>query len=132
MPIRPCPTDENMIQGGTIRGSINLPAQSLYPALPTVYSMVKAAGICRVVWYCCRLLPVLRGGDQANVLDCTASSRGRGTRAAGWFCDYLEKKGDESVQSLIVLEEVRGWVKGGAEFINWIDGYDKAYWEETL
>ncbi|KAL7942071.1 Rhodanese-like domain-containing protein [Trichoderma barbatum] len=97
-------------QGGTIRGSINLPAQSLYPALPTIYNMIKSAGICRVIWYC-------------------SSSRGRGTRAACWFGDYLEEKGDESIQSLILFEGVKGWAKGGAEYIDWIDGYDKAYWE---
>ncbi|EHK18290.1 uncharacterized protein TRIVIDRAFT_47227 [Trichoderma virens Gv29-8] len=97
-------------QGGTIRGSINLPAQSLYPALPTVYNMIKAAGICRVIWYC-------------------SSSRGRGTRAACWFSDYLEEKGDESIQSLILLEGLKGWAKGGPEYVNWVDGYEKTYWE---
>ncbi|OPB44515.1 arsenate reductase Arc2 [Trichoderma guizhouense] len=97
-------------QGGTIRGSINLPAQSLYPALPTVYNMVKTAGIRRVIWYC-------------------SSSRGRGTRAACWFSDYLEEKGDTNTQSLILLEGLKGWAKGGAEYVECIDGYDHAYWE---
>ena len=40
-------------QGGTIRGSINLPAQSLYPTLPTLYSVLKAASVRKVIWYCC-------------------------------------------------------------------------------
>ncbi|PTB37390.1 uncharacterized protein TrAFT101_011115 [Trichoderma asperellum] len=96
-------------QGGTIRGSINLPAQSLFPALPTVYNMVKAAGIRKVIWYC-------------------SSSRGRGTRAACWFDDYLEEKGDKNTQSIILLEGVKGWVKGGAEYIDWVDDYDHAHW----
>jgi hypothetical protein len=42
-------------QGGTIRGSINLPAQSLYPTIPTLYSLVKAANTRKVIWYCCKL-----------------------------------------------------------------------------
>ena len=40
-------------EGGTIRGSINLPAQSLYPTLPTLYAMFQAAGTRKVLWYCC-------------------------------------------------------------------------------
>lgn len=40
------------LQGGTIRGSINLPAQSLYPTIPTLYTLFKAAGVKRVLWYC--------------------------------------------------------------------------------
>ncbi|RYP18975.1 hypothetical protein DL767_009723 [Monosporascus sp. MG133] len=39
-------------QGGTIRGSINLPAQSLYPSIPTLYEIFKAAGVRKVIWYC--------------------------------------------------------------------------------
>lgn len=41
-------------KGGTIRGSINLPAQSLYPTIPTFYEMIKAAGVRKVIWYCCK------------------------------------------------------------------------------
>ena len=40
-------------QGGTIRGSINLPAQSLWPTIPTLYSVLKAASVRKVIWYCC-------------------------------------------------------------------------------
>jgi len=40
------------LQGGTIRGSINLPAQSLWPTIPTLYEVFKAAGLRRIVWYC--------------------------------------------------------------------------------
>lgn len=68
-------------------------------------------------------------GDQINILKWIASSRGRGTRAACWFDDYLEEKGDKNTQSIILLEGVKGWVKGGAEYIDWVDDYDHAYWE---
>lgn len=40
------------LQGGTIRGSINLPAQTLYPAIPTLYSVFNAADVRKVIWYC--------------------------------------------------------------------------------
>ena len=45
-------------QGGIIRGSINLPAQSLYPTIPTLYSMFKAAGLRKIIWYCCECDPL--------------------------------------------------------------------------
>lgn len=40
--------------GGTIKGSINLPAQSLYPSISTLYSLFSAAGVKHVIWYCCK------------------------------------------------------------------------------
>jgi arsenical-resistance protein 2 len=48
-------------QGGTISGSINLPAQSLYPTIPALYALFKSAGVSKAIWYCgtdFALLPV--------------------------------------------------------------------------
>ena len=42
----------NDYEGGTIRGSINLPAQSLYPTIPYLYNLFVAAEIRHVMWYC--------------------------------------------------------------------------------
>ncbi|KAK4164374.1 hypothetical protein QBC43DRAFT_318033 [Cladorrhinum sp. PSN259] len=42
----------NDFEGGTIRGSINLPAQSLYPTLPALYALWNKAGVKRVIFYC--------------------------------------------------------------------------------
>lgn len=39
-------------QGGTIKGSLNLPAQSLYYSLSTVYNLLRAGGVKYIVWYC--------------------------------------------------------------------------------
>lgn len=41
-----------LMQGGTIYGSINLPAQSLYPTIPSLYRLFKAADVRSVIWYC--------------------------------------------------------------------------------
>jgi hypothetical protein len=41
-----------MKQGGTIKGSLNLPAQSLYYSLPTVYNLLRAGGVKYIIWYC--------------------------------------------------------------------------------
>ncbi|KAL6852571.1 hypothetical protein ACO1O0_007117 [Amphichorda felina] len=96
-------------EGGTIRGSLNLPAQSLYPTLPALYSLFKAAKIRRVIWYC-------------------SSSRGRGTRAAGWFDDYLEDRKDEAMESLILVGGISGWARAGGEYVGWMDGYNADAW----
>ncbi|KAJ4157464.1 hypothetical protein NW754_009107 [Fusarium falciforme] len=97
-------------EGGTIRGSINLPAQSLYPIIPTLYSLFESAGVQKIIWYC-------------------SSSRGRGSRAAGWFKDHIDDRGDNDMESLILLEGITGWVKAGGEFVEWIDEFDVAVWE---
>ncbi|KAK1774694.1 Rhodanese-like protein [Copromyces sp. CBS 386.78] len=99
-------------EGGTIRGSINLPAQSLWSTIPTLYEMFKAAGLRKVIWYC-------------------GSSRGRGNRAAGWFADHISKQGDIHMQSLVLLDGIKGWAIAGEEYVQWMDEYDPAVWRES-
>ncbi|KAK3326808.1 Rhodanese-like domain-containing protein [Apodospora peruviana] len=103
----------NDFEGGTIRGSINLPAQSLYPTLATVYNLFKASGVRKVIWYC-------------------GSSTGRGSRAARWFADHLAKPevNDTTMQSLALLGGVRGWANAGHEYVQWMDEYDEAVWSK--
>ncbi|KAF9774791.1 hypothetical protein IL306_007175 [Fusarium sp. DS 682] len=96
-------------EGGTIRGSINLPAQSLYPTIPKLYGVFKAASLRKIIWYC-------------------SSSRGRGTRAAGWFSDYIANRGDSEMKSLVLLEGIKGWATAGGEFVEWMDEYEPAVW----
>ncbi|WVO17462.1 hypothetical protein L204_105154 [Cryptococcus depauperatus] len=97
-------------EGGTIRGSINLPAQSLYPAIPTFYAMLRAAGVPKVIWYC-------------------SSSRGRGARAAGWLRDHIVDSGDSHViESVILHEGIKGWAQAGGEYVEWMDEYNAAAW----
>ncbi|KAJ4138004.1 hypothetical protein NW754_001363 [Fusarium falciforme] len=57
------------------------------------------------------------------------SSRGRGSRAAGWFKDYIDDRGDSDMESLILFEGITGWAKAGGEFVEWIDEFDVAAWE---
>ncbi|KAJ5321144.1 arsenate reductase (Arc2) [Penicillium atrosanguineum] len=42
----------NDFEGGTIRGSVNLPAQSLYPTRPALYTLFASSGVKHVIWYC--------------------------------------------------------------------------------
>lgn len=68
-------------------------------------------------------------GQEEQVLNLsTASSRGRGTRAAGWFSDYIADRGDGEMESLVLLEGIKGWATTGGEFVEWMDEYDAAVW----
>ncbi|GAB7338242.1 hypothetical protein MBLNU457_4573t3 [Dothideomycetes sp. NU457] len=108
---QPFPTN-----GGTIAGSINLPAQTLHPTIPTLYNFMKAARIPLVVWFC-------------------GSSKGRGNRAAAWFADYIKEQNKEeahtNIESKALLEGIKGWALAGDEFTDLMEGYDAAVWSKA-
>ncbi|KAJ5948490.1 hypothetical protein N7454_001797, partial [Penicillium verhagenii] len=99
----------NDFEGGTIRGSLNLPAQSLFPSLPSLHSAISGGKVKQVIWYC-------------------GSSGGRGTRAAAWFADYLEQEHDTELKSLVLEGGIKGWVASGKDYTEWMDGYDASHW----
>ncbi|KAF2009477.1 Rhodanese-like protein [Aaosphaeria arxii CBS 175.79] len=98
-------------EGGTIRTSINLPAQSLHPSIPTLYALFKSAGARKVIWYC-------------------GSSTGRGSRATAWFADYIEDQKDEEMKSLALAGGVKGWAKAGDEYVQQMIEYDASVWSK--
>ncbi|MCJ1409510.1 hypothetical protein MMC19_003591 [Ptychographa xylographoides] len=97
-------------EGGTIRGSINMPAQSLHSSIPSLYALLSTATIRNVIWYC-------------------GSSRGRGKRAAGWFADYIAEQNNTEMESRTLEEGIKGWAKGGEEYVRMMDEYDAAVWK---
>ncbi len=55
-----------------IRGSINLPAQSLYHTIPALYKLFSAAKVSKVIWFCgefMNLLPLLIAVSSRNSSD---------------------------------------------------------------
>ncbi|KAK3388296.1 Rhodanese-like domain-containing protein [Sordaria brevicollis] len=108
----------NDFEGGTLSSSLNLPAQSLHPTLPTLYTLLKSAGTTKVIFYC-------------------GSSTGRGSRCARWFSDYLVKVGDTStesaggIQSLALLGGIKGWVAAGGEYLEFVEGFEGSVWERA-
>ncbi|CAG8932818.1 unnamed protein product [Penicillium salamii] len=98
-------------EGGTIKGSINLPAQSLYSTIPSLYSLISNSGAKYVIWYC-------------------GSCGGRGPRTAAWFADYIQETGDTEMKSLILAGGIKGWAAAGEEFTALIDGYDASVWKK--
>ncbi|KAH6641830.1 Rhodanese-like domain-containing protein [Chaetomium tenue] len=99
----------NDFEGGTIRSSLNIPAQSLPLTLSAVYTTFKAAGLRKVIFYC-------------------GSSKGRGSRAAGWLADHIAEAGDNETQSLALAGGIKGWVAAGGEYVGWMEGYEEAVW----
>ncbi|KAK9342813.1 Rhodanese-like domain-containing protein [Lipomyces starkeyi] len=97
-------------EGGTIVGSMNLPAQSLYPSIPMLYNLLAAAQVPSIVWYC-------------------GSSRGRGTRAAAWFADYIKEQNDPTLKSLVLEGGIKGWATAGEEYTALMDEYEESYWK---
>ncbi len=79
-------------------------------------------------------------------INSTGSSKGRGTRAAGWFDDLIRDRagktegggsggeggggegGAVQLQSLVLEGGITGWVAGGAEYVEWMVGYEEGYW----
>ncbi|KAI8675697.1 Rhodanese domain-containing protein [Fusarium keratoplasticum] len=104
--------------GGFLRGSLNLPIESLYPALPTIYNLVKAADIQTVIWYC------------ADPASCTVTSRGRGYRAAAWFGDFLAERNELGIKSVALFEGILGWALAGDEYTQHIDEFDPTAWKK--
>ncbi|KAM3086111.1 hypothetical protein ACMFMF_000066 [Clarireedia jacksonii] len=100
-------------EGGTIKTSLNLPAQSFYQSRKTLLDLCSRAGITKVIFYC-------------------GSSSGRGPRCAGWMQDYIEdvaKFGKKSKVDVLVLKGgIKGWVKDFEGAL--MDGFEEKYWEQ--
>jgi arsenical-resistance protein 2 len=58
------------------------------------------------------------------------SSRGRGTRAAGWFDDLIADKGDTRMRSLTLEGGIKAWATGGEEYQKYMVGLEKGIWEQ--
>ena len=114
-------------EGGTIQGSLNLPAQSLHYSLPTLLSLCQLGGIKKVIWYCGEsCLAAIRFASERWD---TGSSRGRGPRAAGWFDDLIQEAGVKGVQSLVLEGGIKEWATAGPAYTKMMHGHDEAVWK---
>lgn len=67
--------------------------------------------------------------DTDTVLLGLGSSKGRGARAAGWFADYIEDRGDQQMKSLTLAEGVKGWAtSAGGQYVEHMVEYDPSAW----
>jgi arsenical-resistance protein 2 len=58
------------------------------------------------------------------------SSRGRGTRAAGWFDDLIKDRGNARMKSVILLDGVKGWVLAGEAYESYMEGFAPDVWQK--
>ncbi|WPH01046.1 Hypothetical protein R9X50_00388100 [Acrodontium crateriforme] len=101
-------------EGGTIRGSLNIPAHGFYWNRGTLYELAYKADIEWVVFYC-------------------GSSNGRGPRCAGWFLEFVRNVAQDPDMQVMVLEGgIKGWVKAGTQFSERMDGFKAAHWEKVF
>lgn len=73
-----------------------------------------------------RFLHQRRSANKGN----EGSSRGRGTRAAGWFAGYLEEQKDGEMESLVLEGGIKGWAAAGDDYTRLMDEYDELKWTE--
>lgn len=120
MDIRPGPAEFLLVdvrrtdwEGGAIKGSLNLAAQSFYQTRKPLLDLCDRAGIKQVIFYC-------------------RSSNGRGPRCANWMQDYIEdvrKFGRQVRVKVLVLEGgIKGWVNKFEGSI--MEGYEGSYWKQ--
>ena len=60
---------------------------------------------------------------------CEGSSRGRGSRAAGWFSDYIQDQNDTKMESFALEGGIKGWATAGEEYVKKMTEYDPSVWE---
>lgn len=82
-----------------------------------------------VVSFPIRVVRSIEIPPNADVVLRTGSSRGRGTRAAGWFADYITEQRDESMQSLVLEGGIKGWATAGPEYTALMVEYNADVWK---
>ncbi|KAF2806791.1 uncharacterized protein BDZ99DRAFT_479184 [Mytilinidion resinicola] len=119
-------------EGGTIKGSLNLPAHSFYLNRAALYDLCTRAGIKDVAFYCDVVtdpIPdICSPHAKASPL---GSSNGRGPRCSGWFADFISEKGGESsIRALTLDGGIKGWVNAGGKFVESMEGFEPEYWKQ--
>lgn len=101
-------------EGGAIRGSINIPAQGFYWNRGILYELAYKSDIEWVVFTC-------------------GSSNGRGPRCAAWFLEHVRNVAQDKDMQIMVLEGgVKGWVRGGPQYIQFMDGFHEQHWVDVF
>ncbi|CAK4030895.1 Hypothetical predicted protein [Lecanosticta acicola] len=103
-------------EGGAIRGSINIPAHGFWWNRGILYELAYKSDMEWVVFTC---------GS------CKEGSRG--ARCAAWFLDHVRNTAQDDDMQVMVLEGgMKGWIRAGAQYTQFVDGYDPEYWKGQL
>lgn len=101
---------KNDFIGGSIKGALNIPAQSIHPTISTLYDLAKSSGKPNLYIHC-------------------VSSRDRAVRVSGWLQDLVEQNNNNNnnqVKPQIIKGGIKEWVNGGKEYIDLMDNYDES------
>jgi arsenical-resistance protein 2 len=82
-----------------------------------------------VIWFCGR--SSIDSSDwppNVKLMSCEGSSRGRGSRAAGWFSDYVQDQNHTKMKSYALEGGIKGWATAGEAFVKMMDEYDASAW----
>lgn len=102
--------------GGSVRGSLNIPAQGFYWNRGILYELAYKADIEWVVFTC---------GS------CKEGSRG--DRCARWFLQHVrETAGDQDMHVSVLDGGMKGWVAGGEKYWALMDGFERSAWDDIL
>ena len=63
------------------------------------------------------------------MLTMAGSSIHRATRAAGWFDDFIRKRANKNMKSLVLLEGIKGWASAGEDYGRQMDGFVPETWK---
>ena len=58
----------------------------------------------------------------------SGSSKGRGSRAAGWFNDLIKDRNVEGISSVILKDGVAGWANAGEDYTSMMEEYNASAW----
>ena len=101
-------------EGGSIRGSLNIPAQGFWWNRGMLYELAYKSDMEWVVFTC-------------------GSSGGRGRRCAAWFLEHVRNVAEDQDMQVMVLEGgIKGWVKAGLQYTQLMDGYRPEHWEKLF
>ena len=80
-----------------------------------------------VLWYA---IPSKLHGPH-SLVSAPGSSKGRGTRAAGWFQDLLDDHQISDITSATLVDGIAGWAQAGEEYTQFMQEYDSQAWSKT-
>lgn len=122
-----------VFRNGTIKSSINLPAQSFYQSRKVLLELCDRANIREVIFYCGGPTYITSPFSRhISHIAHIGASNGRGPRCAAWMQDYIDdisKFGRKTNLKVFTLKGgIKGWVKDFEGAL--VDGFVEGYWEQ--
>lgn len=109
---------------------MNLPYQTLPSSILPLYTLMSTARIQRAIFYCGKAKLPFNYSSKRIQTYFAGSSRHRGTTGAKLLEEIITAKGDDVLKSCILLDGIKGWARGGKEFVEFMDDYIEDLWQD--